>query len=548
MVPEFTTNTDDVLPFNWRAETAVFASGVTSMGLEILAGRVIAPVFGNSVYTWGGVLGVFMIALGAGYWLGGKRAHNRASTTALTTILTYSVIAIGVMSAVYEQVVQVSALIPIPAIYAPIVPLVVLFGPPTFLLGFISPYAAELSEVRSTGEASGRVYSVGTIGSIIGAFLTTYGLIPYLPVLWIQIIFAGILVIVAVTISYPPSFHSLARVGLALVIVVFAVGFTPATATSGSTVYETETPYQHLRIADENGVRTMYLNGHPQSAMYLDNRSGYVWEYSSYAHLSHLYRQADSVNRVLVIGGAGFSIPKRFLAEYPNVTVDVVEIDPEVVSAAKKYFNVSESKRLNIYTQDGRRYLRNTNKTYDAIVLDAYQKNNIPFHLTTVEFMQLVSERLDKRGVFIQNIISAAEGPRSKFMRSEFKTVRQVFPSAEIYPTGSPPRAVQNVMVVATKGPDMTQAELRRRSRQRSIGIDLSQEVRHYRGPGTVATTDVPVLRDGEAPVNRLTGPLYGQPYVFQNTNTSQNREQALIQSGPSRARNNGRTEQINIP
>jgi spermidine synthase len=525
MVPEFTINTDDVLPFNWRAETAVFASGVTSMGLEVLAGRVIAPVFGNSVYTWGGVLGVFMIALGVGYWLGGKRAHERASEIALTKILTYSVITIGVMSAVYEQVVQVSALLPIPAIYAPIIPLTILFGPPTFLLGFISPYAAELSEARSTGEASGRVYSLGTVGSIFGAFLTTYGLIPYLSVLWIQILFAGSLVVVALAISYPPSVRSLARVGLAVVIVIFAAGFTPATATSGNTVYETETPYQHLRIADDDGVRTMYLNDHPQSAMYLDNRSGYVWDYESYAHLSHLYRQADSVDRVLVIGGAGFSIPKRFLAEYPNVTVDVVELDPEVVNAAKTHFNVSDSPRLNIYTQDGRRYLRNTNHTYDAIVLDAYQKNNVPFHLTTVEFMQLVSERLDERGIFIQNIISAAEGPRSKFMRSEFKTVQRVFPSAEIYPTGTTPRAVQNVMVTATKGPDMTQAELQHRSRQRSIGINLSQEVQQYRGPGAVATADVPVLRDGDAPVDRLTGPLYDQPYVIQQTNASRNRQ-----------------------
>src|SRR5699024_7739340 len=219
--------------------------------------------------------------------------------------------------------------LPIPAIYAPVLPLVVLFGPPTFFLGFISPYAAELSDARSTGEASGRVYSVGTIGSIFGAFLTTYGLIPYLPVIWIQVIFAGLLVVVAIAVSYPPSFRSLARVGLALVIVIFAVGYTPAAATPGNTIYETETPYQHLRIADDDGVRTMYLNDHPQSAMYLDNRSGYVWDYESYAHLSHLYRQSDSVDRVLVIGGAGFSIPKRFLAEYLTVTVDVVEFARE---------------------------------------------------------------------------------------------------------------------------------------------------------------------------------------------------------------------------
>ena len=519
----FNSTADDFFSVNWRAETAVFASGITSMGLEVLAGRIIAPVFGNSVYTWGGVLGVFMLALGLGYWLGGKRAPDRASETALTKILVYSVITIGFIAALYEPIVQLSALLPLPAIYAPIIPLAILFGPPTFLLGFISPYAAELSDVRSTGEASGRVYSVGTIGSIIGAFATTYGLIPYIPVLWIQVIFAGLLIVVAIAISYPPSFESGLRVATAVVIVVAAVGYTPAAATSDNTIYETETPYQHLRIADENGVRTMYLNGHPQSAMYIDNRSGYVWDYESYAHLPYLYRSPDSIDRVLVIGGAGFSIPKRFLAEYPNVTVDVVEIDPAVVRAAKTYFNVSESKRLNIYVNDGRRFLRTTNHTYDAIILDSYQKNNIPFHLTTVEFMRLVSERLDKRGVFVANVISSTTGPKSRFMRSVFKTVQQVFPSAEIYPTGTNPRAVHNVMVVATKGPDVTQAELRRRSRHRSIGIDLSREVTHHHEPATVSTAKMPILRDGKAPVNRLTAPLSDQRYVIQDTNMTRN-------------------------
>jgi spermidine synthase len=523
----YNSTADDFAPFNWRAETAVFASGITSMGLEVLAGRIIAPVFGNSVYTWGGVLGVFMLALGLGYWLGGKRAPDRASEAALTKILVYSVITIGFIAALYEPIVQLSALLPLPTIYAPIIPLAILFGPPTFLLGFISPYAAELSDVRSTGEASGRVYSLGTIGSIVGAFATTYALIPYVPVLWIQVIFAGLLIVVAIAISYPPSLESGLRVATAVVIMIAAVGYTPTVATSGNTIYETQTAYQHLKIVDENGVRTMYLNGHQQSAMYTDDRSGYVWNYTGYAHLPYLYRSPDSINRVLVIGGAGFSIPKRFLAEYPNVTVDVVELDPAVVRAAKTYFNVSASKRLNIYVGDGRQFLRTTNHTYDAIILDAYQKNNIPFHLTTVQFMRLVSERLDKRGVFVANVISSTTGPKSRFMRSVFKTVRQPFPSAEIYPTETDPKSVHNVLVVATKGPDMTQAELRRRSRHRSIGIDLSQEVSHHHGPATVSTAKVPLLRDGKAPVNRLTAPLSNQRYIIQNTSATRNRSRA---------------------
>lgn len=490
------------------------------MGLEVLAGRIIAPVYGNSVYTWGAVLGVFMTFLAIGYWLGGKRAENQASIETLAKVLVYSVLGIALIIVIDSPVVEISTQVPVPSIYAPIIPLLVLFGPPTFLLGFISPYGAELTKVGSTGEASGRVYSLGTVGSIVGAFVTTYGLIPYFSILWIQAILAGLLVVVAIILLIPNRLKSLSYVGLAVITIVAAASYTPAPASaSGQTVYETQTAYQQLEIVDEDGVRTMYLNDHPQSAMYLDNRSGYVFGYERYAHLPYLYQQNSSLDRILVIGAAGYSMPKRYLAEYPNVTVDVVEIDPQVSRAGKKYFNVSESPRLNTINADARQYLQNTNRSYDAIVLDAFQKNNVPFHLTTIEFMHLVNDRLDSDGVLVENVISAAKGPRSKFVRSEFKTASRAFPSTALYPMGDQPRSIQNVMVVATKGEPMTPAKLQRRNSNREIGLNLSPEIADYTPSREIRTNNVPVLRDGRAPVDKLTKPLFGDPYVIQRTN-----------------------------
>lgn len=523
MATNFGVPTDNIDLNARRAEIAVFTSGVTSMGLEVLAGRIIAPVYGNSVYTWGGVLGVFMLALAAGYWIGGNRAEEHASASSLTKVMAYSVVSIGVVAALDQQIVEASTLVPLPAIYAPIVPLLVLFGPPTFILGFISPYGAELTKAESTGEASGRVYSLGTIGSIVGAFVTTYALIPYFSVLWIEVMMAVVLIVVAVLISFPPKTRTAVHMLIAILVMGAAIGYTPpAASASGEVVYETQTPYQHLKITDDDGVRTMYLNDHPQSAMYLNNETQYVFDYARYAHLSHLYRQNASLDRVLVIGAAGYSIPKRYLEEYPNITVDVVDIDREVVEAGKKYFNVSESDRLNTHVADARRYLRNTNKTYDAIILDAFQKDSVPFHLTTVEFMQLMSEHLDSQGVLIQNMITAAEGPRSQFARSEFETAQQVFPSAELYPVSDNPHSVQNVLLVATKGEDMRPRELRRRNRNRDIGINLSGAIEDYKAPREIDTSNVPILRDGDAPVDKLTEPLFDQPYVIQRANQSE--------------------------
>ena len=512
----------------WRLdkpELAVFVSGVASMGLEILAGRMVAPQFGGSIYTWGSIIGVFLAALSLGYWRGGKQAAERATNSKLVVLLLATAAYVALLIVGGDLMLRGASGFPLPPRFASLPAIVLLFGPPTYLLGFISPYAAELMPKEGTGEASGHVYAVGTIGSIVGAFGTTFLLIPALSVDIIGLVFGLLLVGTSLVVLFPdlPGRPTASAIVVSLLLIgsiaVPSVGY----SVTGEVVHETQTPYQELRVSDLGGTRTLYLDGQRHSAMDLDQPTRHVFEYTRYFHLPLLMTDegswdgtdeshAGSVDRVLFVGGGGFTGPRRFLAEYENVTVDVVEIDPEVIDVSREYFGVEDHPRLNVHNGDGRQFIRETNHTYDLVVMDAYKRDKVPFHLTTVEFMRLARDRLDGDGILFANVISAPSGSASQFYRSEYRTMEAVFPQVYSFPTAGA-SVVQNIEVVATKNDErLTREELLARNDRRSIGIDLTSEIRTL--DSDVETDDVPTLRDDDAPVDALLEPMAGQQYV----------------------------------
>jgi spermidine synthase len=489
------------------------------MGMEIVAGRMVTPAFGGSIFTWGSIIGVFLAALSAGYALGGRYAKEYASRRSLVVLLAVSALSVALIAVGGDAVLGLFEGLAVPARYAPIFPVTVLFGPPTFLLGLISPFAAELSDAESTGGASGRVYAVGTIGSIVGAFGATFVLIPTFAVSTNGLLLAGLLVVGAVSMA-DRSPGTAASVGVALLVLAAASGVVvygvPGT---DDVLVETQTAYADLRVVEDDGVRTMYIGGVPQSAAYVDGREGYVFDYAKYAHLPLLFQ--NDTERALFVGGGGFTIPQRYREEYPGVTVDVVEIDPAVVRVAKNQFGLIEGPRLNVHVDDGREYLQATNRTYDVIVLDAFRADRVPFHLTTREFMELVASRLDEDGVLVANVITARTGANAAFGRAMMKTMNDTFPRAYQFPTSGTP-ALQNIELVATKsGERYTREELRALAAEKDVGVDLSGTIGRMRPAGEVRTDGVPLLTDDYAPVDSLLAEQAGDQYVISGWNGS---------------------------
>jgi SAM-dependent methyltransferase len=223
--------------------------------------------------------------------------------------------------------------------------------------------------------------------------------------------------------------------------------------------------------------------------------------------MCHWQRWPHIAAAILGLGGGSF--PKRLYRDFPQVVVDVVDIDPEVIAIAKRYFQVPEDSRLRLHRRDGRRFLQETADTYDLIFLDAYNSDTIPFHLTTREFYREIEAHLAPDGVVVSNIIGALHGPQSAFFRAMYRTLAAAFPTVYVVPTydgrGTFVLGEINILLFATRDQTrLTRAELMAqvgRVGGKVVAASDLMEYASYLLELPVPVSDVPLLTDDYAPV-----------------------------------------------
>ncbi len=511
----------------------VFVSGIASMSLEFAASRILIPVFGSSIYTWGSLIGVILTGLSLGYHIGGKLADKNPNFLKLCLVIFTAGLYIIFIPFIAPTITSSFIQFVSNSQYASLFAVFTLLIAPTFLLGIVSPYAIKLATRRlaELGNVSGNLYSLSTIGSIVGTFLTVFILIPTFEINYI--IFG-----LGVTLMVFSSLFGLARFPkvLTVFVVVVLLLFFPSVSLSsdgnvmvhtGTLVYEKETLYSHLDVIDYGNIRTLYLDGNIHSQMYKDKPEELVNTYTKYFHLGFLFN--PNAKDVLFVGGGGFSGPKNFLSMYSDVRMDVVEIDPDVIKAARDYFNlpVDNGSRLMIYNDDARNFLSKTEKKYDLIILDAFSQNYVPFHLMTFEYFQLLDKKLTSDGVIISNNIGSMTGDRSDIVRAIYKTISQVFPSVYVFPTEHNSGNLQNIMLAAMKtSTEYNKDELRQlgsnndnNNHNFSTALANIDYLEHLY-EAELKTTDVPLLTDQYAPVEILINPVTNEPYNLENVPT----------------------------
>ena len=510
--------------FSGQLSILVFVAGTAAMSLEFSASRLLTPVFGSTIYTWGSLIGVILAGLSLGYFVGGKLADKKPNIQKLCSIIfsagLYIVLIPFVSTAIIEFASNTFAS-PQDSQYASLLATTALLITPTFLLGIISTYAVKLatSNLSRLGNIAGNYYALSTIGSIIGTFLTVFVLIPSFEIRHIIFALGSILLIFASIIGlrwFPKALAISAVVLLFLPISSLASG---AVTHSGTVVYEKETLYSHLDVTDSGNIRTLYLNGLPHSAMYKDDPNELVVTYTKYFHLGLVFN--EDVKNVLFVGGGGFSGPKSFLDTYPDVQIDVVEIDADVIDVARKYFFLSSDSRLRIFNEDARSFLSRTDQNYDLVVLDAFSRTYVPFHLMTLEYFEILDEKLTPDGIIVSNLIGTMSGDTSNLLRAVYRTMSQVFPSLHLFTTrdydfGEP----QNIMVIASKTnvqydkPEFAAILDGNEDPTNTPGsIDGNIDFADHLHDGEIRTVDVPILTDQYAPVEHLLNPLTGRPY-----------------------------------
>lgn len=503
----------------WSLRVQVFIAGAVVMALELVGSRILASDFGNSIYVWGSLIGVVLTALSVGYSYGGRLADRVLSYRTFSSIIFSAGLFTLFIPYLSSIVIDLALRLGLGERYGPLVVATLLLGLPTFLLGMVSPYAIKLaaSSLSSLGKVAGNLYALSTVGSIAGTFGTVFILIPSIDIRTIISSLGIVLLLVSLT-GLGWRSHILFVSVVVLVLLPLSALIQAAYIHSGNVLYEKDTPYSHLDVVDSNGIRTLYLNSMPHSAMYLNGSSSLVFTYTKYFALGFVFN--DDIKEVLFLGGGGFSGPKRFLEDYSDVNVDVVEIDPDVIRVSKRFFNVKDNPRLTIYNEDGRNYLSRTAKKYDLIVLDAYSKTYVPFHLMTREFFEIIYGRLSERGVVVSNLIASLTGDTADLFWSEHKTISQVFPKLYVFPTiDNGIGLVQNIILVASKNPQTLSTETLMEQTEKSKQMDPSEMLGFVSRlwDGEIRDENVPVLTDNFAPVETLLNPVTGKPYALES-------------------------------
>ncbi|HEX7231668.1 MAG TPA: fused MFS/spermidine synthase, partial [Candidatus Binatia bacterium] len=284
-----------------------------------------------------------------------------------------------------------------------------------------------------------------------------------------------------------------------------------APAAWAKTLLQKDTFYHRIRIEEDDEARYMYFDRTLQSAMNLKDPTALRLIYSRYTSVGFAFR--PDAKKMLIIGLGGGSIPKKVQKEFPNIEIDAVEIDPDVIRMAKEFFNVRESNTLHLHAQDGRLFLTRTQNQYDIILLDAYFTDSMPFHLTTKEFFEQAQKKLTPNGIIVANLISAVTGPSGRIARAFVRTQRQIFPQAYVFAARRPDHAsldtIQNVIVVATREKqrlDIKEIVKRATAIDRGLFPDPIQDIGVAYFDKTLPE-DVPILTDDYAPTDNLLNP-----------------------------------------
>jgi spermidine synthase len=467
-----------------RLGVVVFTAGAGTLATEISASRLLAPYFGSSTVVWANIIGLILVYLSLGYWLGGKVADRKPEPRLLGWIVLVAALVIAALPFIARPVLDVTVqgldTISVGAIVGSFFAALLLFAVPVTLLGMVSPFAIRLAlvDVSEAGAVAGRLYALSTVGSILGTFASALIAIPLIGTQRTMLAAAALLVLSAALLL--GSRWQILTVGMAALL------FVPAEtikATSGL-VYETESAYQYIQVLQEpDGERVLRLNeGVVDHSVWRPDTVLTGGEWDMFLTVPPLLARPPKT--MLVIGNAGGTTARAFGKLYPEVRIDGVEIDPKVTEVGRRYFGLDDNPRLHVVTADGRPYLASTDKRYDIIAVDAYHQPYIPFYLATEEFFRLVRDHLTSGGILAANV--AAVPGDERLSDALGTTMLTSFPSVWRW------RALRFNQLVLAFSRRVTKAELDRR----------------IAGIAPAAAPLVPVFRERLSPMTQTGDPL----------------------------------------
>lgn len=501
----------------------VFTAGAVTLGMELSAARLLEPTFGNNQIVWATLIGLILLYLSLGAWLGGKLADRYPQRSTLDFIVTFAALGVAIVPLLSTPVLAMAARglenFQTELLVGSLLAVLILFSIPGILLGMVSPWAVRLAvnDLDQTGQTAGQLYAIATAGSLVGTFVPVLWLIPTYGTRLTFFLLALILLVVLTLGSLRYRHRWIPLAGL-LAVLLLAVWATPNSGVrstwddgvDGPIIYEDESLYNyiavrqwgnehHLKLNDGIGIHSVY---HPDTVM-----SYGIWDYFLLAPFFNPPPvSTDDVDNLLLIGLAAGTVSELYTNIYGPIPITGIELDPQIIEVGQRYFNMNQP-NLTAIAADGRRWLYSQpeDARWDVIAIDAYRPPYIPFHLSSIEFFQLVHDHLSEDGMVAINVGRTAYN--FALVDALAATLSEVFSDVHIIDEPGPVDDLGSSLLVATVQPTQLDYYLENVA---SLGEQLPVEFREFANRTLPAAriamppADTPIFTDDHAPIERV--------------------------------------------
>ncbi|GGJ11032.1 fused MFS/spermidine synthase [Neoroseomonas lacus] len=499
--------------------TTILLASALGLVVEIVAGRLLAPYVGMSVYTWTSVIAVVLGGFSIGHWWGGRLAGPDCDRSRGHARLTWLLAGCAAASL---------AAVPALRLAAPFLdregvsPLLAMVGfalagflAPSLLVGAVSPIVTKLAVEEAphgqVGRVLGRLLAVSALGAIGGTLAAGFVFVA-----WIGS--SGTMLACAGCYAGLAALHAAAAaqrgVALGLAAAAIAVPAGASTLPAYARVCDVESAYACLRVVDAEPMvgrpaRLLVLDHLAHGINLRDEPSTFVQPYLHLVDELMTARGLPAAPAAFFAGGGAFTLPRAWAADHPEARLIVAEIDPAIAALARRDFWLRDSPALEVVARDARVALQAIppGPRFDLVFADAFQDLSMPVHLVTREWHQAVRGRLKPGGAYLVNVMEDRRAPR--FLLALLRTLAEDFPAVEVWVEASEQPAGRRItyLVLASDTPSPSARIAARRGPERSWA---------RLPPGYVAArweaAQVPVLTDEFAPVDRLMSHLILSP------------------------------------
>ena len=418
-----------------------FFAGMSVMAVELGASRLLAPYFSSSQIVWTIIIGTIMIAMALGNIYGGRSADRDPNPDRLYRRILIAAVWIALIPVAGKYVILgISALLIFTVnanylIWAAFAACMLIFVFPLFLLGTVTPSLAKytMENLEDNARIVGTLGAANTIGSIIGTFVPTFLSIPVVGTSITFLIFAGILLMLALVYFISAKAKSTTAVVASILFLLSCVlGYRSNFAFWKDTLlYEGESVYNYLQVEETDDsiiLSTNVLFGVQSILRKDDGLTGMYYDYAMAAPMMAGAEEKLSAGKdfnLLILGMGTGTYGSQCARYYPGMDIEGVEIDEKITMLARRYFEMPET--MKVCTYDGRAYLNAIDRKYDVIMVDAYQDITIPFQMSSLEFFTQVREHLKDDGVMVvnMNMRGEREGNINQYLSD---TIARVFP------------------------------------------------------------------------------------------------------------------------